>query len=80
MSRAEGVPIPHPAEATTPSRFSSLLRRLASTLVLLPLFVWMVMDGPVWLFGAVMVLVGARGQWEFTGMFARAGVPHPRAA
>jgi len=75
MSRAEGVPIPHPAEATTPSRFSSLLRRLASTLVLLPLFVWMVMDGPVWLFGAVMVLVGARGQWEFTGMFARAGVP-----
>ena len=32
MSRAEGVPMPHPAEATTPSRFSSLLRRLASIL------------------------------------------------
>jgi phosphatidate cytidylyltransferase len=51
------------------------VRRLVSTLVLLPLFVWMVVDGPVGLFGAVMVLAGALGQWEFTGMFARAGVP-----
>jgi phosphatidate cytidylyltransferase len=74
MSRAEGVPIPRPVEAAAPSRFASLLRRLLSTLVLLPLFVWMVMDGPLWLFGAVLVLVGALGQWEFTGMFAQAGV------
>jgi phosphatidate cytidylyltransferase len=50
------------------------VRRLLSTLVLLPLFVWMVAEGPVWLFGAVMVLVGALGQWEFTRMFERAGV------
>jgi phosphatidate cytidylyltransferase len=50
------------------------VRRLLSTLILLPLFVWMVADGSVWVFGAVMVLAGALGQWEFTGMFERAGV------
>ena len=74
MSRAEGVRIPRPVEAAGPSRAAALVRRLLSTLVLLPLFVWMVVEGPVWLFGAVMVLVGALGQWEFTGMFERAGV------
>ncbi|HSB42719.1 MAG TPA: phosphatidate cytidylyltransferase [Methylomirabilota bacterium] len=57
-----------------PSRGAALVRRLLSTLILLPLFVWMVVDGPVWLFGAVMVLAGAAGQWEFSGMFERAGV------
>jgi phosphatidate cytidylyltransferase len=74
MSQAQGVPLPRPVEAGGSSRGAALLRRLLSTLVLLPLFVWMVMDGPVWLFGAVMVLVGALGQWEFTGMFERAGI------
>jgi phosphatidate cytidylyltransferase len=71
MSRAQDVSLPRPA---VPSRGAALARRLLSTLVLLPLFVWMVVDGPVWLFGAVMVLAGALGQWEFTGMFERAGV------
>lgn len=74
MSRAQGVPLPRRAEQAVPSRGGALVRRLLSTLVLLPLFVWMVVEGPVWLFGAVMVLVGALGQWEFTRMFERAGV------
>jgi phosphatidate cytidylyltransferase len=74
MSRAQDVPLPGPAEPAVPSRGAALARRLLSTLILLPLFVWMVVDGPVWLFGAVMVLAGALGQWEFTGMFERAGV------
>ena len=74
MSRAEGVRLPRPVEAAASSRGAALGRRLLSTLLLLPLFVWMVMQGPVWLFGAVIVLVGALGQWEFTGMFERAGV------
>jgi phosphatidate cytidylyltransferase len=74
MSRAEGVRLPRPVEAAASSRGAGLGRRLLSTLVLLPLFVWMVMQGPVWLFGAVIVLVGALGQWEFTGMFERGGV------
>jgi phosphatidate cytidylyltransferase len=74
MSSARDVPLPRPAEQAEPSRGAALGRRLLSTLVLLPLFVWMVVDGPVWVFGAVMVLAGALGQWEFTGMFERAGV------
>jgi len=74
MAGAHGVPLPHPVESAGSSRGAALLRRLLSTLVLLPLFVWMVMEGPVWMFGAVMVLTGALGQWEFTGMFERAGI------
>ena len=74
MSRAQDVPLPRAAEATPRSRGAALLRRLFSTLILLPLFVWMVVDGPTWLFGAIMVLAGALGQWEFTGMFERAGI------
>jgi len=61
-------------EQAVPSHREGLVRRLLSTLILLPLFVWMVAAGPVWVFGAVMVLAGALGQWEFTGMFERAGV------
>jgi phosphatidate cytidylyltransferase len=75
MPRAQGVPLSEPAEQAAPSRGAGLVRRLLSTLILLPLFVWMVAEGPVWLFGAVMVLAGALGQWEFSGMFERAGVP-----
>ncbi len=74
MARAQGVPLAGPVEQAVPSHGGGLVRRLLSTLILLPLFVWMVASGPVWLFGAVMVLAGALGQWEFTGMFERAGV------
>ncbi len=74
MSQAQGVPLPRPVEAVEPHRGGALARRLVSTLILLPIFVWMVIDGPVWLFGAIMVLAGALGQWEFTGMFERAGI------
>lgn len=74
MSQAQGVPLPQPAEAAEGSRGAALVRRLLSTLILLPLFLWMVVEGPVWMFGATMVLAGAMGQWEFTGMFERAGV------
>ncbi|HEX4993899.1 MAG TPA: phosphatidate cytidylyltransferase [Methylomirabilota bacterium] len=73
MARAQGVPLADSVEQTVPSHGGGLGRRLLSTLILLPLFVWMVASGPVWLFGAVMVLAGALGQWEFTGMFERAG-------
>ncbi|HEY7868582.1 MAG TPA: phosphatidate cytidylyltransferase [Methylomirabilota bacterium] len=74
MSRAHDVPLAHPVEPARPAAAAALARRVASVLVLLPLFVWMVVDGPLWLFGAVMVVAGALGQWEFTGMFERAGV------
>jgi phosphatidate cytidylyltransferase len=72
MGGAEDVSVPRATAA--PSRGAALLRRGLSTLVLLPLFLWLVMAGPLWLFGAIIVLLGALGQWEFTGMFERAGV------
>jgi phosphatidate cytidylyltransferase len=74
LARAQDVPFARPADAARPSRGAALGRRALSTAVLLPLFVWMVIAGPGWLFGAVMVVAGALGQWEFTGMFERAGL------
>jgi len=73
MSRAQGLPLSGAVEQAAPSHRGGLARRLLSTLILLPLFVWMVVDGPLWVFGVVVVLAGALGQWEFTGMFERAG-------
>jgi phosphatidate cytidylyltransferase len=74
MTRADGVPLPTPMDARTPSRGGALLQRGLSTLILLPIFLAIVMAGPLWLFGTTLVLVGAVGQWEFTGMFERAGI------
>jgi phosphatidate cytidylyltransferase len=71
MSQAHGVPLPQPVGG---AEGHTLVRRLLSTLILLPLFLWMVVEGPLWMFGATMVLAGALGQWEFTGMFEQAGV------
>ena len=73
MPRTQDVPFARPAESAPVSRGASLGRRVISTAILLPLFVWMVVAGPAWLFGAVLVLVAAIAQWEFTGMFERAG-------
>lgn len=73
MARAEGVSISDSVDAPR-SGGAALLKRVLSTLILLPIFVWIVMKGPLWLFGATVVVAGAVGQWEFTGMFERAGV------
>ena len=74
MARAEGLPLPTPVDTRSPSRGVALLKRVLSTLILLPVFLAIVMAGPVWLFGTTIVLIGAAGQWEFTGMFERAGI------
>ncbi|MBI4610403.1 MAG: phosphatidate cytidylyltransferase [Candidatus Rokubacteria bacterium] len=74
MARAEGVPLPGSVEAAAPPPGAALLKRVLSTLILLPAFVGIVMLGPLWLFGATVVVVAAVAQWEFTGMFERAGV------
>src|SRR5262245_4678069 len=71
---ADDVPLARADGTELPSRSAALLKRLLSTLVLLPVFLWIVMAGPMWLFGATIVLIGALGQWEFTGMFERAGL------
>lgn len=74
MARAGDVPVPGSVDAAAPARGAALLKRVLSTVVLLPVFVAIVLLGPVWLFGATVVLVSAVAQWEFTGMFERAGV------
>lgn len=74
MARAQEVPVPGPVDAAPPARGAALLKRVLSTVVLLPVFVAIVVLGPVWLFGVTVVLVSAVAQWEFTGMFERAGM------
>lgn len=76
MDRTHHVPLRTDVQGAGERRGAALAKRVLSTLVLLPLFVAVVVAGPVWLFGVLIVLVSALGQWEFTGMFERAGV-HP---
>lgn len=75
VGRVEGASLPTSMETLTPPRGASLARRLASTLLLLPVFVWVVAFAPGWVFTLMVVLVGALGQWEFTRMFGGAGLP-----
>src|SRR5258705_7209715 len=74
MARAQGVPLAGSVEPAVRSRGGGVVSRVVRPVFLVRVFVGMVALGPVWLFGAVMVLAGALGQWEFTGMFERAGV------
>src|SRR5262249_51794013 len=74
MAQVERVPLPPPLETRGSSRSASLIKRILSIVILLPVFLVIVMAGPVWLFGAMIVLVAALAQWELTGMFAHAGV------
>jgi phosphatidate cytidylyltransferase len=80
MSEARGVPLPTPMDAPTPSRMTELGKRVLSTVVLLPIFIWIVVGGPGWLFTVMIVGVGMLANWEFTRMFHRAGVPVLREA
>src|SRR3990170_1139373 len=80
MSEARGVPLPTPMDAPTPSRMTELGKRVLSTVVLLPIFIWIVVGGPGWLFTVMIVGVGMIANWEFTRMFKRAGVPVLREA
>ena len=74
MAQVERVPLPPPVETRGSSRSASLLKRILSIVILLPVFLAIVMAGPVWLFGAMIVLVAGLAQWEITGMFEHAGV------
>jgi phosphatidate cytidylyltransferase len=80
MSEARGMPLPAPIDAPTPSRMSELGKRVLSTIVLLPVFLWVVVGGPAWLFALMIVAVAMLANWEFTRMFQRAGVPVLREA
>jgi phosphatidate cytidylyltransferase len=57
------------AETATPA----MLKRVASAVVLIPIFVWMVAWAPAWVFAALVVAVGTGAAWELTRLFQRAG-------
>jgi phosphatidate cytidylyltransferase len=69
------VPLSPPAEAATSRGSAALAKRVLSTAVLLPAFVWVVAWAPAAVFVGMVTLLGALGQWEFLRMFQRAGVP-----
>jgi phosphatidate cytidylyltransferase len=80
MSEARGVPMPAPVDTHRSSRMGELTRRILSTTVLLPVFVWTLLGAPAWVFTVMIVGVGMLANWEFTRMFERAGVPVLRDA
>jgi len=75
MPGAHGMPLPTPLERPTTSRWSGLAKRTLSTVVLLPLFIWIVLGGVPLAFDLMIVAVGILASWEFSRMFQRAGVP-----
>jgi phosphatidate cytidylyltransferase len=61
---------------TARARFSAeAVKRVASAIVFIPLFVWMVSRGPQWVFVLFVAAVAGMGAWELARLFERAGVP-----
>jgi len=59
-------------------RKSGVLKRLASALVLLPVFLLIVVKAPSWLFNALVVIACAAALWELVRLFEQAGRPIDR--
>ena len=73
MATAASLPLEYPRPA--------LLKRVASTVVLLPVFLIIVVKAPGWIFSALVVIASAAALWELTRMLAAGGparVPAPR--
>ena len=51
---------------------SSVLKRIASAVILIPLFVWCVVGAP-WLFRIIVIAAAAGAAWEMLALFERAG-------
>jgi phosphatidate cytidylyltransferase len=65
-----------PAELLVPgARRPALLKRLASVLVLLPVFLLIVVKAPGWMFNTVVVLASWAALWELTRMLEQGGRP-----
>jgi phosphatidate cytidylyltransferase len=57
-----------------PSRLSvGLLKRVATTVVVVPPFVWLVSGGPAWLFVALVLAVAAAASWELRRLLEPTG-------
>ena len=61
----------------TPRR-SALVKRLATALVLLPVFLLIVIKAPGWMFNTLVVIASAAALWELLRMFEQAGRPVDR--
>ena len=58
---------------------AALLKRVASALVLLPVFLLIVIKAPAFLFNALVVIAGVAALWELTRLMERGGRPvYPR--
>jgi len=75
MGRIEGMGMRVGAGTASKLRIADLGTRALSAAVLLPVFLWIVLAGPLWVYGLMITAIAALGQWEFTGMFERAGIP-----
>jgi phosphatidate cytidylyltransferase len=59
-------------------RRSALVKRLASALVLLPVFLLIVIKAPGWMFNTLVVVASATALWELLRLFEQAGRPVDR--
>lgn len=59
----------------SPGLSATLVQRVATTVVGVPLFVWVVLAAPRWVFAGLVVVASAVAAWELMRMFERAGRP-----
>ena len=59
---------------------SSLMKRVVTALILIPLVLVLVFIGPGWLFTLAVAAVAALAAWEFLGLAEKAGATPPRIA
>jgi phosphatidate cytidylyltransferase len=64
--------------ALDPPRGPALLKRLASAVVLLPVFLLIVVKAPAYLFNTLVVIASAAALWELLRLFEHAGRPVDR--
>ena len=57
------------------SRSSALVKRVATAVVFVPIFVWIVMRAPGWLFAALVSATAALALWELYRLFEHSGQP-----
>jgi phosphatidate cytidylyltransferase len=59
----------------SPGLSTTLAKRALTTVVAVPLFVWVVAAAPRWVFALLVVAASAMAAWELMRMFERAGRP-----
>ena len=59
----------------SPGLSTTLVKRALTTVVGVPLFVWLVIGAPRWVFALLVVASSALAAWELMRMFERAGRP-----